>query len=370
LFYLDSLHLKTFRNYNQQFLKLHPQLNVITGENAQGKTNLIESIYYLSVTRSFRTNRDQELAQYPGQSFLIKGVFSQEDLKHTVEINYDFNQLKVYVDGDLSKRYEHLQRFPVIIFSPDDLLIIREGPATRRKFINLEASRLSRVYFSDLKAYHRILIQRNQLLKQLWGRKKADSLLETWDENLVKYGSKIISFREKLIRDLEREVKPFFSLMTGEKEELELEYVSSFPFSQSDQGLENTFREALSEKREQEYRRQSTAVGPHLDDVRIMINGFDSRKYSSQGQKRTAALALKVAEVNLFSQKLDERPIILLDDVFSELDLFRKEKLFNFLSVAKGQCFLTTALDLDGLRSHIGNDLKILMVKEGIINSE
>jgi DNA replication and repair protein RecF len=370
LFYLDSLQLKCFRNYKQLYLELHPKLNIITGENAQGKTNLIEAIYYLSVTRSFRTNRDQDLSLFPGQSFFLKGVFIQDELKNDLQINYYDRQLKVKIDNNHVNRYDHLQRFPVVVFSPDDLLIIREGPAIRRRFINLEASRLSQIYFQELRAYHRVLAQRNQLLKQIRIKRNLNQLLEPWDESLIKLGSNIIRFRLSLINTLEKEAKPFFSLMTGGAEEIKLKYVTFFDYSGDEHEIELIFKESLISKRDQELKRLSTAVGPHLDDLKIMINDFDSRKFSSQGQKRTAALALKMAEINLFCRNNGQRPIILLDDVFSELDQHRKEYLLTFLGSSKGQCFLTTAGDPDQSFGKAGKDSKLFLVQRGNIDNE
>lgn len=367
LFYLESLHLSNFRNYSKIKINFHPRLNIINGENGQGKTNLIEAVYFLSVTRSFRTNRDQELAGFPEQHFYIKGQFVKNDFINILQISYNDKQLKVIVDNDRKNRFDHLQQFPVVAFSPDDLLIIREGPATRRRYINLEASRLSQRYFLELRAYHRVLLQRGRLLKENRNRREIEKLLEPWDDALITHGSVLIRLRRDLIRQLAMEAAPFFSRMTAEQEELSLDYICSVPGEENSVDLELQFREALLKKRELELRRQTNSVGPHLDDICIMINGRDSRKYSSQGQKRTAALALKMAEVRILKQKNGNWPILLLDDVFSEFDCQRKEQLLVFLTGIESQCFLTAAVALEQLPEELTGCFYQINVQRGMI---
>jgi DNA replication and repair protein RecF len=367
LFYLESLHLSNFRNYSKLKINFHPRLNIISGENGQGKTNLIEAVYFLSVTRSFRTNRDQELSGFPELHFFIKGQFIKDDYKSTIQINYKDKQLKVIVDNDRKNRFDHLQQFPVVAFSPDDLLIIREGPATRRRYINLEASRLNQRYFLELRAYHRVLLQRGRLLKENRNRREIEKLLEPWDDALITHGSVLIRLRRDLVRQLAVEAAPFFSRLTAEQEELSLDYICSVPSEENSVDLEQQFREALLKKRELELRRQTNSVGPHLDDICIMINGRDSRKYSSQGQKRTAALALKMAEVRILKQKNGNWPILLLDDVFSEFDCQRKEQLLDFLTGIESQCFLTAAVALDHLPAELTGCFYQINVQRGMI---
>jgi DNA replication and repair protein RecF len=370
LFYIDSLLVNNFRNYRQQQFYFHPRLNIISGANAQGKTNLLESIYYLSVTRSFRTNRDQELANWADSSFFIQGSFVKDDFKHKVQVGYQQNgQMKVSINGDAVSRYDHLQQFPVVVFSPDDLMIIRDGPATRRRFLNLQASRLNSAYFKELRAYQRVLLQRNHLLKEAKGRRIKD-LLEPWDQSLINLGSNIINFRIATIKAMEQEAQIFFSMMTDFKETLKLDYSGLVKEGADLAGTRENFKKALLEKKDLELRRGASAVGPHLDDLRISISDHDSRKYSSQGQKRTAALALKMAEVSLFIRENGDCPIILLDDVFSEFDDARKVHLLNFLKENAGQCFISTATGLNDLFEKLNRDYKTFEIKQGCINDE
>ncbi len=370
MFYLESLLLKNFRNYRHEQVNFHPRLNVISGKNGHGKTNLLEAVYFLSVTRSFRANRDHELAGFPEDRFLIKGQFARDGLKNLLQINYSEKQLKVILDNDQRSRFDHLQQFPVVVFSPDDLLLIREGPAIRRRYINLESSRLNQAYFLEMRAYHRVLMQRNKLLKEKRSRREIEKLIEPWDDVLVAHGSALIRFRKELVQKLGKEAAPFFSEMTGAQEEMFLDYRCSFACEENSQDLELQFREALLKAREPELRKQATIIGPHLDDICICINGSDSRKYSSQGQKRTAALALRMAEINIFFNKNGSWPILLLDDVFSEFDSHRKEQLLGFLSGINSQCFLTSAAPLEQLPSGLADSCKKFIIQRGMIGIE
>ncbi len=371
MFYLEDLTIRGFRNYRQQQLQFHPRLNIFVGENAQGKTNLLESIYYLSVNRSFRTNRDQELIHWDDNVFFLKGIFNKNGFQHSAQASYSQRgQLKIVVNNNHVNRYDNLQFFPVVVFSPDDLQIIREGPSVRRRFINLETSRLDPLYFKDLKAYQRVLLQRNHLLKEKQNHRKINEFLEPWDQALVSLGSSIIRARIAMIDLLEKEADLFFDLLTDSRERLSLEYISTVDHTPDPAVTISNFQQALMKKRNQEIRRGTTAIGPHLDDIKISINGHDTRRYSSQGQKRTAALALKMAEVYLFEKRNSDCPIILLDDVFSELDNERKQHLLDFLKDNAGQCFISSAVDLGNLGDNLHRGYKKFSVCQGSINDE
>lgn len=372
MYYIDSLTVKGFRNYKQQQLNFNPRLNILVGENGQGKTNLLEAIYYLTVTRSFRTNIDQELANWDDDYFVIKGKFLKNGFKDELQVNYRSGKpLNVKLNQESIKRFDHLQCYPVVVFSPDDLMLIREGPSIRRRFLNLEASRLSPVYFNELKAYQRVLQQRNKLLKECFNnRYSLERRIEPWNESLVSLGTNIVQFRVKIIKALEEEAKNFFKQMTNSNETLTLDYACDFDYCDEKKTTRQNFLALLSSRYEAELKRGSTQVGPHLDDMKISINGYDSRKYSSQGQKRTAALALKMAEVSLFEKMYENWPIILLDDVFSELDLSRKKYFLDYLKNNTGQCFITTATDLDEIIKNLKNEYKIFTVCRGSIKDE
>lgn len=367
---VDSLQIKDFRNYEHIELQFHPKLNIVTGNNAQGKTNLLESIYYLSVTRSFRTNRDQEMIKYGKQFFFIKGIFEKDGNKNEVKISYQKNgQLKLTVNKGEKKRTEYILSFPVVVFSPDDLMIIREGPSIRRRFINLEASRLNNFYLANLKDYHRAVLQRNHILKENKNRSVLNRNLEPWDHLLVKLGGRVIRDRIEILKALEREAQNFYHQITSSQELLSIEYMCSIECDNLD-NLENKFISRLETQRDHEIARGTTLFGPHLDDIKISIDEQDTRKFSSQGQKRTVALALKMGEARLFYNKHHFYPVLLLDDVFSELDSQRQRYLLDFLYANDNQSFITTVVDLNGLDGIFKNNYQTTFIKQGHCHNE
>jgi len=371
LFYLDQLNIECFRNYKRQNVHFHPGLNIITGDNAQGKTNLLESIFFLSVNRSFRTRNDKELARYDGAFFNLKGIFVKDEFNHIIQVGYRHNQrLIIKVNNDQAHRYDHIQNYPVIAFCPDDLQIINAGPSVRRRFLNLVASRLDPVYLKQLRDYQRVLNHRNQVLKNYKNRSRIDEYLAPWDQALIVLGVGLVRTRIEMIKAMENEASYFFSAMTGSEEEISLKYASSIKYCPESREMEKQFSLKLMEKREQELRRCSTLLGPHLDDMVVMINGLNTRNYSSQGQKRTAALALKMGEVSLFKQQHELHPIILLDDVFSEFDSVRKRHLLDFLRKNSGQCFITSALDLSDMVNELNRSYKHITIRRGNLYDE
>ncbi|MFO7952877.1 MAG: DNA replication/repair protein RecF [Bacillota bacterium] len=371
MFYLEGLQIEGFRNYQSQKIQFNPHLNVITGANAQGKTNLLESIFYLSITRSFRTNRDQELIHWEYGHFFIKGIFFCNEFKNIVNVGYKKQgSLKISINNNSIKRFEHMQKYPVVSFSPDDLQIIKEGPAIRRRFINLEASRLSSTYLYNLKSYQRVLLQRNKILKEVKDRAKLDRLIEPWDQSLVKVGLELIRERINIIKGLEERAQYFFAQMTSSTESLSLNYHSSVVFNDDSEKMEEAFYRNLIEMREQEMKRHFTLLGPHRDDIKILVNGYDARSFSSQGQIRTASLALKMAEISLFYDQNNIYPILLLDDVFSEFDESRKINLLNFIHNSVGQCFITSAVKQDRLLKGLNREYKMFTIFNGRIVDE
>jgi len=371
LYYLDHLSIEGFRNYQHQKLRFHPCLNILVGENAQGKTNLLESIFYLSVNRSFRTRKDHELVNFKSPFFVLKGSFIKDEFKHQIQVNYQQNnRLKVMVNNNHVNRYDLMQNYPVVVFSPDDLQIISDGPSIRRRFINLEASRLNPTYLKELRDYQRVLNQRNHVLKEKKSKAEIIDQLTPWDHPLTTLGVKLIRTRIEIIKDLEKEAQHFFNKITLSSESLALDYASTIQYIPDAEEMRKQYYQKLMVLRDQELKRFSTLIGPHLDDIKIFINGNDARRFSSQGQKRTAALALKMGEVSLFKQNNNLSPIILLDDVFSELDSERKAHLLDFISANAGQCIITTAVDLSKLMQNLSKEHKLLFVHQGSIIDE
>ncbi len=371
MFYLDHLSMEGFRNYGSQLFSFNPKLNIICGANAQGKTNLLESIFFISVNRSFRTRKEQELVNFKGDGFSLKGNYIKDCFKHAIQINYRHNsRLSIKANNDQVNRYDCMPAFPTIVFSPEDLKIVSEGPSIRRRFLNLEASRLDITYLKDLRDYQRVLNQRNKVLKQKSNINKINDYLSPWDRSLTNLGVKLIRSRVEMIKALQKEAKVIFNQLSDTEEELSLEYESTIRYFDEPEEMEEQFYNDLLNNREQELKRYSTLLGPHLDDLNIKINGNSTRVFASQGQKRTAALALRMGEVGLYMKQNSIPPILLLDDVFSEFDADRKQHLLSFLRNYSGQCFLTSAVDLDTMVNYLNKSYKKIIIKQGSIIDE
>jgi DNA replication and repair protein RecF len=354
--YLASLCLINFRNYVRQEISFNPGINIISGGNAQGKTSLLEAIYCLATSRSFRTLREGEMVRLGCDYFYLQGAFVLREGRFLAEVGYrQPRQLQIKLNGKLHARSVYLQKHPVVIFSPDDLSLIKEGPSVRRRFLDLEASRLRPLYYSRLRDYYRALRQRNQILKEhRGGPLPHHSLIEPWEQAMAKAGSWIVRERLQLLEDLERLAQGHFARLTGGAEEFSLVYHSSIDLGggRDLDLMESSFKEQLSQGRAAELRKGATLVGPHLDDFFFLINGLDVRRFGSQGQQRSAVLALKMGEADLFNRTGEEKAILLLDDVFSEFDETRRRHLFQFLSEREDQAFITTAVPLPDFKSY------------------
>lgn len=369
--YIDKVLLKYFRNYREEAVNLHPEINVFFGSNGQGKTNLLEAIYFLAASRSFRTTNDQELINWDSNYFFMTGNFIKENSTVFVEMGYQYpRRIKVKLNGLEIKRTAFIHQLPVVVFSPEDILLIKEGPSGRRRFLNLEGSRLKPLYYAAFKDYCRALQQRNRLLKEKRYGKFNQSLLEPWDHVLVKLGSSIIRLRLAMLGALEQHLKYFFAALTNSSELLSLKYVSEIDYQGDQELIEKDFALKLHAKLPVDLKRGYTSVGPHLDDFNVIIDGYDARRFSSQGQQRTAVLAIRMAEVTLFQRSSGEKPVILLDDVFSELDRHRQRQLFEFLNDSGGQSFISTAVPLDHFCESLTVEYKIFSVHKGNISCE
>lgn len=367
---MENIDINNFRNLTRQVLRFNKNMNVIHGLNAQGKTNLLEAIYYLAVSRSFRTYMESEIPNYRKDDgyFSLKGVLVGKNRQKTIEISYFQNKtLKINVNGVPIRRAEYIHHNPIVVFGPDDLLLIKEGPSTRRRFLNMEGARLEPLYYQTLKDYNRVLQQRNSILKE----KKGSSLYHTiqpWNESLIRLGTELILKRICILKAIEKQAGSFFQELTSSEEVLSLHYCSSVSIDGQAGQIKCAFEERLKETARQELIRGSTLVGPHLDDFNVSINEYDAKKYASQGQQRTAVLAIKMGEVNLFRYSAGESPMILLDDIFSEFDSKRREKLLHFLITRDGQSFITAATT--GNLLDVMGHYKIFSVYKGNIKDE
>ena len=336
--YFKSIELENFRNYRHLTLEFDKKLNIITGNNAQGKTNLIESLFIMSLGKSFRTNKDSEMIGFDMDFSRSRSVIYDDDKETEIEIIYNNEGKVIKVDGvKLRKSADLLENVYIVVFSPDDLRIIKDGPESRRRFVDRELCQIKPVYYSDLGNYKRVLKQRNFLLKNKY---KDMSLFEVFDESLAEYGTRIIEERYRFSSRLSEISRKIHSEISNGSEMLDVEYETFFKkgFTKED------YKEELIKNFESDINKGYTSAGPHKDDLLISINGKDIRAYGSQGQQRTASLSLKLAELELIRQETGKNAVLLLDDVLSELDVQRQRYLIN--SMKDIQVFIT-ATDID-----------------------
>lgn len=330
---VKSIRLHNFRNYHNLELSFDSSRNILIGENAQGKTNLIEAIYLCAFARSFRTQNSQDLIMIGENSANVTvEAESQEDIRK-ISITIDKSGKKMIKKDNklIRKTAELLNNLVVVVFSPEDLRIIKDNPEKRRNFINKEISQIRPKYYECLKNYNDALKQKNSILKDR--RNEIDyGMLDVFDMQLEKYGVELIRYRKKFIQMLSDKANEIQNNISGGKETLRIEYKFSID--------ENNFYERLIESREVDIIKGHSSLGPHRDDLDFYINDKDARKYGSQGQQRTIALALKLAEIQIARESIGENPILLLDDVLSELDYERQGFLFS--EIEDVQIFITS----------------------------
>jgi DNA replication and repair protein recF len=321
--YVESLSLNKYRNYDALSMTFDKNINILYGDNAQGKTNILESIYMASTTKSHKGSKDREIIKLGEEESHIRLCIKKSDISHRIDMHLRKNKNKgVAIDGVTIRRTTELfGLLNVIFFSPEDLSIIKNGPAERRRFLDLELCQLSRLYYQNLSSYYKILNQRNNLLKQIVYNKSLLDTIDVWDMQLVDYGKKVIKERQNFITMLNELIQEIHSNLTSGKEQLEIVY-------DKDIGMDE-FEQALKNKISVDLNYTSTQTGPHRDDMILLINGMDARKYGSQGQQRTVALSLKIAEIRLVKNIINDNPILLLDDVMSELDSKRRSALLE-----------------------------------------
>ena len=361
--YIKEIELKDFRNYKELRTSFSKNVNIFLGNNAQGKTNLLEGIYLNAMAKSFKTTKDKELIRFGEEFCKIKTIAFFDDDEHSTEIVINKEGKKgVKLDGvKINRTSELLERIFIIIFSPEDLKIVKDEPEKRRKFIDRELCQIKPGYYNDLNNYKRVLKQRNTYLKE---DRIEISILDIWDHELARYGSKVIARRNEFIKRINEISKEIHKNISGGKENLELNYEPNISFSSE---LESDFYEIISSTRNDDIRNRTTGRGPHKDDLKISADGIDLRKYGSQGQQRTAALSLKLSEIKLIEEEMGEKPILLLDDVLSELDNDRQNFLIH--SLGGNQLFITTT-DISGKVARQLPEGKVFKITSGQIDIE
>ena len=328
---IKNIKLDNFRNYKQLNITLASGLNIFIGNNAQGKTNLLESIYYCSIGKSTKTSRDKELIKWGETKSKVKVEVERQFYTNNIEIIICEKEKKTIKINEIPiKRIGELMgELTVIFFSPDEIRLIKDAPQDRRRFMDIDISQISRNYFYLLCRYDKILNQRNKLLKFTKDFEALKDAISIWDEQLSDIASKIIFWRIKFIDKLSKPAYDIHKFITNGKEELKVTYQGIT--GTSEQEIKEKIQKALTQNIQKDYELGYTTVGPHRDDLKVVINNIDIRSFGSQGQQRLATLSLKLAELDLFKKERNEMPVLLLDDVLSELDETRQQNLLKII---------------------------------------
>lgn len=337
---IKNLRLQNFRNYKDESIQFLPGINLLYGDNGQGKTNIIEGIYYLLTGKSYRVQREHELLGWGQSEFHLYGDFLLSHHKVSLESHYRDKRKMVKVNNVPCQRLsDFVGTINVIFFSPDDLVMIKGGPIERRKFLDLHIAQVRPGHVSLLNAYNKVVQQKNALLKSFVDKPLKYSQLLLWNEQILDLGIKIIKNRADLTESIQNVANKIYSNLTSQKEKMQVVYIALGKNNRAE-AIE-TFPQLLKDKLEQEIERQMVLVGPHRDDIQILLDDKPARLYASQGQQRSIVLSLKLAELELIREEKGEYPILLLDDVLSELDSFRRNYLITFIHASNIQTLIT-----------------------------
>lgn len=358
---IKSMSLQNYRNYKALYLDFDPSTNIFYGDNAQGKTNILEAVYVSGTTKSHRSAKDRELILFSEEEAHICTMMERQGMVHKIDMHLRKNKTKgIAIDGiPIRKASELFGIINFVFFSPEDLSIIKNGPSERRRFIDSELCQLDKIYLYNLSNYNKIVLQRNKILKELFFRPDYKEVLEVLDLQLLQYGREIIKRRKNFIKELNAIIGNIHRQLSGGQEEIILEYEANTE--------EEQFSDLLKKHMDRDIRQKTTTVGPHRDDLSFFVNGIDIRKFGSQGQQRTAALSLKLSEIELVKRTIHDTPILLLDDVLSELDSNRQNYLLN--SIRDIQTMITCT-GLDELIQHRFAINKVYRVTDGNVTVE
>ncbi|RAV19534.1 DNA replication/repair protein RecF [Paenibacillus contaminans] len=370
--FLKSIGLSGYRNYADFELRTDSSVNIFIGPNAQGKTNLLEAIYVLALTKSHRTHQDKELIGWDKQQALLYGELDKKYGPIKLQLSISQNGKKAKLNGLEQKKLSgYVGAMNVVMFAPEDLEIVKGSPGIRRRFLDMEIGQVQPSYLYDITQYQKILLQRNNFLKTPAAANSSGSaMLDVWNEQIAGYGVKIIKKRQSFIEKLQQWAERIHSGITNGQEQLLIRYAPSLecPPEEAEAVLLDQFMLKLSKVKEQEVRRGTTLVGPHRDDLLFYINDKEVQTFGSQGQQRTTALSLKLAELELIREEVGEYPILLLDDVLSELDRYRQTQLIETFQ-DKVQTFITTtgieSVNLDKI-----SGAAIFQVRSGTVVAE
>lgn len=359
--YITEVSLQNFRNLAQ--LKIEPSegINVIYGSNAQGKTNFLESLYFCAMGRSLRGKSDQQLIRFEEEESHIRMLVQRKQRYDRIDVHLKKDEKKgIAVNGlPVRKLGDLFGTLYAVIFSPEDLSLVKDGPGERRRFLDMELCQLSKVYYYDLQQYYRILKQRNNLLKEIQKKPQLQETLFVWDDQLAEYGERIIAARKRFLIRLDEIAAEKLSQLTGGRDHLQTIYKPNCE--------EGMLAEKLRKNIDRDIYFGSTQSGPHKDDILFSIDGREVKVYGSQGQQRTTALAARLAEIDLIREETGEEPVLLLDDVFSELDENRQKFLLQ--SIEGLQAFVTCTGIEDSVRKYISKD-NLFYVDNGVITPQ
>ncbi|HZG70371.1 MAG TPA: DNA replication/repair protein RecF [Chondromyces sp.] len=370
--YLKNLLLENYRNYEGVEIEFEDKVNVILGENAQGKTNLVEAIYVLAMAKSHRTANDKDLIRWETDYAKIRGRVEKQYNSLPLELSISKKGKKAKLNHiEQRKLSQYVGNMNVVMFAPEDLNLVKGSPQVRRRFVDMEIGQVSPVYLFDMGQYHKVLRQRNHYLKRLQMRNTTDlTMLEVLTDQLVELAVRIIRKRYEFITLLQEWAKPIHSGISRGLEELIIQYNPSIDVSEGADSskMVETLLAKFHEQREKEVDRGMTMYGPHRDDVTFFVNNKNVQTFGSQGQQRTTALSVKLAEIELIHSEINEYPILLLDDVLSELDDYRQSHLLNTIQ-GKVQTFVTTT-SVEGIHHQTLKEATAYTVESGSIGKE
>lgn len=358
---IDSIELQNYRNYQQLHMDFSHGTNILYGDNAQGKTNILEAIYVCATTKSHRGSKDKEIIQFDQEESHIKLNVRKRDVPFRIDMHLKKNRAKgVAVNGvPIKKASELFGIVNVVFFSPEDLNLIKNGPSERRRFLDMELCQLNKLYVHSLVQYNKIVTQRNRLLKDMMFRPDYEETLDIWDMQLVRYGKEVIRCRYAFLQQMDEITGSIHRQLSGDKESLRIAYEPNV--------TAGMLEAALKKSRASDLKQKTTLTGPHRDDVSFAVNGVDIRRFGSQGQQRTAALSLKLAEIELVKKTVDDYPILLLDDVLSELDHSRQNHLLSEIKQIQTMITCTGLEDFVNKRFQMDQVFKVV---SGAVYSE
>ena len=346
--YIEKIRLQNFRNYENLEIDLNKNINIIYGENAQGKTNIIESIFLCAFGKSFRTSKEKEMIKFNKEKSLVEAFYQKKDRDGKIKIELG-NKKQISLNGiKIKKLSELLGNINIVIFTPEDINILRDGPAKRRRFLDMMIGQLRPNYVYNLNMYTKTIEQRNNYLRQIKEENKPEEMLEIWDEKLAEYGEKVYIYRKEFIEKIYNKINEIHGNITDNKETLKIEFISNCDNKEN-------YLKLLKERRKLDIIKGFTTKGIHRDDFVIYINGKEVNIYGSQGQNRTVVLSLKIAELNVIYEEIGEYPILLLDDFMSELDEVRRKNFLNNIKNTQVILTCTEKIDLPEIEYNLYN---------------